>query len=78
MEPNSSKCSNIQTVHLIELKFGTYIIGHRPTHCVDFCKFRINGFSYRSTKTILLQYSLWSQIIKNKLALNGVLDEAQV
>ena len=43
-ESNSLKCSSIQTVHSIELRFGMHIIGHRPTYCVNFGKFRINSF----------------------------------
>ena len=31
-------------VHLIELKFGMYFIGHRSTYCVEFDEFRINRF----------------------------------
>ena len=50
MEPNSLKCSSIQTVPSIELKFGMYIIVHRLIYCVDFGEFRINSFFYRSTK----------------------------
>ena len=46
MEPNSLKCSSIQTVHSIELKFAMYIIGHRLTYCADFSKFRINRFFF--------------------------------
>ena len=37
-------------MHLIELKFGMNIIGHRSTYCVNFDEFRINNFFYRSTK----------------------------
>ena len=44
MESNSLKCSSIQMVHSIELKLGMYIIGHRPTHCVEFGEFRTNSF----------------------------------
>ena len=43
MESISSKGSSIQMVHLIELKFGMYVIGYRPTFCVDFGKFSINN-----------------------------------
>ena len=50
MESNSLKCSSIQTVHSIELKFGMYIMRHRPIYCVEFSEFRINSFFYRSTK----------------------------
>ena len=50
MESNSLNCSSIQTVHSIEFKFRTYIIGYRSTYCVDFGEFRINNFFYRSTK----------------------------
>ena len=50
MESNSFKCSSVQMVHSIKLKFGMYIVGHRPTYCVEFGEFRINSFFYRSTK----------------------------
>ena len=43
MESNSLKLSSIQMVHSIELKFGIYIIGHRPIYCGDFDEFRINS-----------------------------------
>ena len=36
MESNSLKCSSIQMIHPIELKFGMYIIGHRSNSCIDF------------------------------------------
>ena len=48
MESNSLKCSSIQTVHSIELRFGMYIIRHRPIYCVDFGEFRINNFLQES------------------------------
>ena len=32
----SLKCSSIQTVHSIELKFGTYITGRHRTNLIDF------------------------------------------
>ena len=31
-------------MHWIELKFGIYIIHHRPTYYIDFDEFRINRF----------------------------------
>ena len=31
-------------MHSIEFKFGTYIIGHRLTYCVEFGEFRLNSF----------------------------------
>ena len=37
------KCSSIQTVHSIKLKFGMCIIGHHLTYCIDFGEFRINS-----------------------------------
>ena len=43
-ESNSSKCSSIQMVHSIELKFDMYVIGNHPTYCVEFGEFRINSF----------------------------------
>ena len=36
MEPNSLKCSSIQMIRSIDLKFGIYIIGHRSTNYIDF------------------------------------------
>ena len=35
-ESNSLKCSSIQMIHSIDLKFGMYIIGHRSTNYIDF------------------------------------------
>ena len=32
-------------VHSIELKFGMYIVGHRPTYCVEFGELRIVFFT---------------------------------
>ena len=50
-------------VHSIELKFGTWVTGHRSTYCIGFFNLKIIVF-YRSTKkNILIHYSLWSQII---------------
>ena len=46
MEANSLKCSSIQIVQSIELKFGMYIIGHCSTYCVNFGEFRINSFCF--------------------------------
>ena len=42
-------------VHSFELKFRMYIIGHRPTYCVEFGEFRINRFFTGTQKRILLQ-----------------------
>ena len=41
---NYLKCSSIQTIRSIKLKSGMYVIGHRPTHCIDSGEFRINSF----------------------------------
>ena len=40
MESNYLKCSAVYTVHSIELKFDSYIIGHRWKNHIDFyqCK----------------------------------------
>ena len=67
MELNSLKCSSIQTVHSIELKFGMHIVVHRLIYYVDFGKFRMNCFFTGVQKTILIHYGLWSQIIKSVL-----------
>ena len=61
---NSLKCSSIQMVHSIELKFGMDIIGHRLTYCVEFGELRINNFFTGAQKRILIHFSLWSQIFK--------------
>ena len=53
MEPTSLKCSSIQTVHWIELKFGMCVISHRPTYCVDFDEFIINNFLQEYKKEFL-------------------------
>ena len=50
MESNTLKCSSIQMIHSIDLKFGMYSIGHRLIYCVDFGEFMINSFFYKSTK----------------------------
>ena len=54
MESNSLKCSNIQTVDSIELKFSKHIIGYHPTYCFDFGEFRINASFTGVKKNILL------------------------
>ena len=54
-------------VHSIELKFGMYIIGHRPIYCGDFDEFRINSSFTGVQKRILIHYSIWSQIIRSML-----------
>ena len=63
MEPISLKCSSIQTVDSIELKFGMHIIVYRFTYCVVFGEFKINSFFTGIQKSILIHYGLWSQII---------------
>ena len=67
VESNSVKCSSIQMVHSIEVKFGMYFIGHHPTYCVvsNLVKFRMNSLFTGAQKRILIHYSLWSQIIRN-------------
>ena len=60
MESNYLKCSYIQKVHSIELKFAMYIIGHRPRYCVEFGEFMINSFFTGVQKRILIHYSVWS------------------
>ena len=47
----------MQTVHLIELKFGMHIIIHRLIYCIDFGELRIDSFFKRSTK--MYSYTLW-------------------
>ena len=51
-------------VHSIELKYGMYVIGHRPRYCVEF---GINSFFTGAQKRILIHYSLWSQIVRSML-----------
>ena len=53
MESDSLKCSSIQIVHSIELKFGMYIIGHRSTNCIDFGEYRMNSFLQEFKKEFL-------------------------
>ena len=69
MELNSLKCSGIQMVHSIELKFGMYIVGHDPAYCVEFGEFRKNSFftGAKKKKKILVHYSLWNQIVRSML-----------
>ena len=67
MDSKSLKYSCIQTVHLIELKFGTYIIRHCLTHCVEFDEFRINSFFTGAQKIMLMHYSLLSEVIRSML-----------
>ena len=67
MESNSLKCSSIQTVLYIDLKFGMQIIGHLPTNCVNFGELRNNSLFTGAQKMILIHFSLWSQIIRSKL-----------
>ena len=63
MEPNSLKCSNMQTVNSIELKFGRYITGHRWANSIDFGEYRINSFLTGVQKRTLIHYGQWSQIL---------------
>ena len=42
IESNTLKGSSVQTMHSIELKFGTYIIGHHRTNPVDFDECRMH------------------------------------
>ena len=56
MESNSSKCSSIQMMHSIQLKFDTYIIGYRLTYCVKSDEFKINIFFTGVQKRILIHY----------------------
>ena len=51
----------------IEFKFDIYVIGHRPTHCIDFVDFRIDRFFTGLQKIILIHYIVWSQIIRSIL-----------
>ena len=44
MVSNSLKCSTIQTMHSIELKFGMHIIGHHRTKATDFGEFLMHSF----------------------------------
>ena len=60
MESNSLKCSSIQMVHSIELKFGMYITSHRRTNPIDFGEYRMNSFFTGAQKRILLHYGLRS------------------
>ena len=57
---NSLKDASIQTMHLIELKLGMYIIGRHTTNATDF-----GGFLMHTgvQKRILTQYGLRSQIL---------------
>ena len=41
---NSFKCSSIQIVHSIELKFGMHAIDHRRTNLIDFGECRTYSF----------------------------------
>ena len=66
-EVNYQNYANVQTVLSIKFKFDMYIIHHLPTYCIAFGDFRINSFFFffnRSTKGILIHYSLRSQIIR--------------
>ena len=63
MESNSLKCSSIQIVHSIELKFGMYITGHRRTNPINFGEYPMNRFFTGVKKKILMYYGLWSQIL---------------
>ena len=67
METNSLKCSSIQTVHWIDLKFGMHIKVHRPIYCLKFDELGINSFFTGLQQRILKHYSLWSQFIRSML-----------
>ena len=53
MESNSLKGSSIQKMHLIELNFGIYIIGHYRKKVTDFGEFMMHSFFTRVQKTLL-------------------------
>ena len=53
MESNSLKCSWIQTVHLIELKFGMHITSYRRINPIDFGEYRMNSFLKKYKKVFL-------------------------
>ena len=67
MESNYLKGSSIQTVHLLELKFGMCIINHHQTQPSDFGVCRIYTFFAGVDKRILIHYGLWDQIIRSVL-----------
>ena len=67
MESSSLKCSSIQMVHSIEIKFGMYIINHRPTYCIEFGEFRIDSIFTEEEKMVLIHYSRFSQIVRRML-----------
>ena len=52
------------------------IIDYRPTYPINFGEFRINSFFFFTgvLKRILMHYSLWSEIIRSMLVLNGAFD----
>ena len=77
MESNYLKCSSLQMIHSIYLKFGIYIIGHHSTYCVKFGEFKINSFFYRSTKKNFYTVQLIIYGVKLYevcLCLNGAFD----
>ena len=57
MESNPLKYRSFQMVHLIQFKFDVYVIGHRPTYCVNFGKFKNNSFFTGVQKRILIHYN---------------------
>ena len=63
MEPNSLKCSNMQTVNSIELKFGMYITDPGRANSIDFGEYRMNSFFTGVQKRVLIHYGQWSQIL---------------
>ena len=64
-------------MHSIELKFGMYIMHHRPIYCIDFGEFRINIFFFRSPKVILMHYRPTSCIDFGEFRINNFFTEAQ-
>ena len=57
MELISLKCSSIQMVQSVELRFGMYIIRYCSTYCVDFDEFRINSFLQECKKEFVYMES---------------------
>ena len=64
IELNSLKCSSIKMVHLIELKFGTYITSHSWTNPIDFGEYLMNSFFTGVQKRIIILRPMESNSLK--------------
>ena len=82
MESNSLKCSSIQIIRLIDLKFGKYIIGHHRTNPINFVNVRFFFNRSRICMYKLLIHTSYTaygiKFLKMFQCLNDSFDSAQI